>query len=411
VNSLVGRCGAVLAATVLGVPFLAACTPPRKPQPCEWMAKAGEAPGRTAILVDVTNSTRAAGSGRGAPDYTVALKDTISHVVGERHTVSVAPFSGSEPDLRWSADDQSADWSRDDANPGNQEDRRTEAQECLGEAVGRAQAAPPSADGTDVLRPAATAAEWLRQGKGAKHLVIATDGLITNGCASLVKSHFSGTSEIDAIIKACSAESAQELRPAVFEGIVVTLVGIGHPAAGQPVPTPAEVQWLKQLWERLCEYQGGTCDVRTSSVGSAPDRVGPASVDQVPDPRIDYRSKKVVYSLPEAVLFETGDSRLRVDAEPVLMELAVALRTGAVVTAEVLGFADPRGDENMNKSLSRDRAQVVAAFLRSRSVTNVKAEGRGETTRCVDGTTFPATATSDEQTACARRVDVVATRA
>jgi len=405
------RCCAVVAAAAITVPVLAACELPRSPQPCEWMAKRGEADGRTAILVDVTNSTRASGSGRGGPDYQVALKDVIAEAVAARDTVAVAPFSGSAADLAWSAADQSADFKRDDDNPDNWKDRRTEAENCLGEAVGRAQAAAPTAAGTDVLRPAATAAEWLHQAKGAKHLVIATDGLITNGCASLIKSHFSGTQEIDAIVKACTAESTQELRPATFAGIVVTMVGIGHPAAGQPVPTPAEAQWLKQLWERFCAYQGGQCDVRTSSVGSASDRARPAPAAQVPDPRIDYQSKEVTYSLPAAVLFETGKSRLRDDAGPLLLELAVALRTGAVVTARVLGFADPRGDDEMNQNLSADRAQAVAAFLSNESVANVDAEGKGETTRCADGSTFPATATSDDETECARRVDVVATRA
>ncbi|GIF43082.1 OmpA family protein [Actinoplanes xinjiangensis] len=410
-NGIFRRRCAYLAAAAITAPLLAACDPPVQAQPCEWMAERGETDGRTAILVDVTNSTRASGSGRGAPDYPVALKNSIARAVEARDTVAVAPFSGSEADLAWSTTDQSADWARDDANPENRKDRQDEAEECLGNAVGLAQNTAPTAAGTDVLRPAATAAEWLLQGTGSKHLVIASDGLITAGCASLVESRFSGTAEIDAIVKACSSPSVQELRPTAFEGITVTLVGIGHPAAGQPVPAPAAAQWLKQLWQRLCTEQGGQCDVRTSSVGSAPDRIGPAPVKQFDDPKIDYRSKEIRYSLPEAALFETGESQLRDDAEPLLMELAVALRTGSVVTARVLGFADPRGDGISNRTLSDDRAEAVAAFLRSESVANVSAEGRGETNRCADGSTFPAGAASDKETECARRVDVVATRA
>ncbi|MEU8213653.1 OmpA family protein [Micromonospora sp. NPDC049044] len=405
------RGGALVVAALLGVPLLAACTPPVGPQPCGWMEEKSETSGRTAILVDVTNSTRSAGSGRGAPDYQEALRDVIAAAVEARDTVSVAPFSGSAADLSASAVVRSADWKHNDDNPDNQGDRRTEAERCLGAAVGAAQASSPTAVGTDVLRPAASAADWLRQGKGAKHLVVATDGLVTSGCASLVKSDFSGGAEIEAITAACADESVQELRPAVFDGIEVTLVGIGHPAAGQAVPKPAQTQWLKQLWERFCAFQGGTCDVRTSSVGSARDRVGPSPVPEFADPQIGYGSTTVIFDLPEAALFETGKARLLPAALPLLTQLAVTLRTGAVVTAKVRGFADPRGDDRSNKILSEGRAKAVADFLRTEGVPNVEAEGMGETTRCTDGRVVPATATSDQETECARRVEILATRA
>ncbi|WP_203992737.1 OmpA family protein [Micromonospora lutea] len=374
------------------------------------MDKPGEASGRTAILVDVSNSTRAAG-GLGAPDYRHALGEFIRQAVGDRDTVAVAPFSGTTTALSWTAFEHSTDWKRDDDNPDNQKDREQEAERCVGDAVDAAQAAAPTTPGTDILRPAAAAADWLSLGEGAKRLVIATDGLVTQGCASLVKSDFSGSEEIAALTAACSAEAAQELRQGVFDGIRVTFVGIGHPAASQPVPLPAQAQWLNRLWKEFCEFQDGDCEVRATSIGRNPENPGPAPVAEISDPLVRYGNTRQRYSLPAAALFDTDQPVLRPDAGPMLTELAVTLRTGTTVRVQVVGFADPRGDDAHNRDLARDRAAAVAEFLRTEGVSNIEVEGKGETNMCADGSSFPVTATSDEVTQCARRVDILAFRA
>ncbi|MET8082971.1 OmpA family protein [Micromonospora sp. NPDC005237] len=375
------------------------------------MDEPGETTGRTAFLVDVTNSTRAVGTGIGAPDYRRALSEFVRQAARDRDTVAVGAFSGTAADLSWTVFEQSTDWKRDDNNPDNQRDREREAGDCLEDAVDAAQTTDPAAPGTDILRPSATAADWLRQGKGAKRLVVATDGLVTEGCASLVRSDFTGSEEIAAMTAACSAEPAQELRPDVFDGITVTFVGIGHPAAGQPVPAPAQAQWLTRLWTEFCEFQGGDCDVRAASVGRDPEDPGSAPVAEVGDPVVRYGSAVQRYSLPAAALFDTDQTVLRSDAGPMLTELAVTLRTGAMARVQVVGFADPRGDGAHNRALSMGRAEAVAEFLRREGVPSVLAEGRGETNTCADGTGFPATATSDDETQCARRVDILASRA
>jgi outer membrane protein OmpA-like peptidoglycan-associated protein len=118
-----------------------------------------------------------------------------------------------------------------------------------------------------------------------------------------------------------------------------------------------------------------------------------------------------VYSLPAAALFDTDQARLRQSAMPILTQLAVTLRTGSVVAVRVLGFADPRGDATHNRKLSRDRAEAVATFLSEEGVPNVRAEGRGETNVCGHGHTLSAGTASDEATQCARRVDILASRA
>ncbi len=395
---------------VLAAPSLVGCRPPSGPKPCEWMGEPGEATGRTALLVDVSNSTRA--TGPAAPDYRNALDEFIRRAVEGRDTVAVAPFSGTTAGLSWSASERSTDWKKDDDNPDNQKDRRQEAEGCLGNWLDAARTTNPAAPGTDILRPVAVAADWLRQGEGTKRLVVATDGLVTSGCASLVKSDFGGGDEIAALTAACSAEAAQELRRDVFVGIEVSFVGIGHPAAGQPLPTPAQVQWLTRLWKEFCEFQGGDCDVRAASFGGNPEDPGsqPGPVTGVGDPVVRYGTATQRYSLPAAALFDTGEVVLRPAATPLLTELAVTLRTGATTRVQVIGFADPRGDDSANRDLSRHRAEAVAQFLRGEGVPNVVAEGRGEINTCVDGTSFPVTATADDETQCARRVDILASR-
>jgi len=151
--------------------------------------------------------------------------------------------------------------------------------------------------------------------------------------------------------------------------------------------------------------------VQTASVGRDPQERGSAPAADVDDPVVRYGNDEEWYSLPAAALFDTNEPRLRQEAEPLLTDLAVKLRTGEVVAVQVVGYADPRGDGIHNQTLSTERAEAVAAFLRDQGVPNVHAEGKGETTACIDGTRFPATATSDPETQCARRVDIVASRA
>src|SRR2546421_9479781 len=91
---------------------------------CAWMSQSPPSGGRTAILVDTSNSTRAVGTRAGAPDYPTAMRAAVRAAVDRRDTVAVAGFSGTEADLAWSARDRSTDWQVGNPNADNQRDRR-----------------------------------------------------------------------------------------------------------------------------------------------------------------------------------------------------------------------------------------------------------------------------------------------
>jgi OOP family OmpA-OmpF porin len=393
---------------------------PEVAAPCEWMDGPPEAAGRTAIIVDTSNSTRSAARDAGAPDYAVATEESIRDAVERRDTVSVASFSGTEPDLRWSARDRSTDWKKDDDNPENQGDRKEEAVGCLTSAVAQSHAAPPTSPGTDILRPLRTAADWLRQADGEKHLILATDGLATIGCANLVKAGFSSETEIDAIVEVCLGH---ELAAASLAGINVALVGIGHSSPEHPVPTTAQVQWLEQLWERLCAEAGatsGNCRVSTGSVAGDPTTAATLAPElgtpapEVSDPAVTFGDTTVVYAVPSAALFDTASSEIKPSAVPLLVRIAVEIRTDRYGRAEVHGYADPRGEADYNRQLSQNRADEVKALLLANQVTNVEAHGHGETTTCPDrsteGDTGAGATDQDLVLQCARRVDIIVTR-
>lgn len=394
---------------VLGAASLTGCNPPIPLQPCEWMTTPGDTSGRTAILIDVTASVRPAAGG--GPDYAAALEDVIGRAVDARDTVVVAPFSGTGADLSWISENDSTDWQKPDDNEENQVDRQAEARDCLADVVRTAQVTSPVAPATDILGPMADAADWLNEGEGTKHLVVATDGLVTTGCASLVRSSFARGQEITAIRKACAAPDVKEIGSAVLAGITTTFVGLGRPAAGQPLPSPADADWLELLWKTLCQAQGGMCQTRTSTTGGAVVGVPAGSGPAHADPPVEFGSSVVTRSLPAAALFETGHAEVLPASMPVLLDLAVLLRTGETVAAKVIGYADPRGDATYNQKLSGWRAAAVAEVLRQNGVPNVVAVGAGATRSCAGRRDIDPGETSDEATECARRVDIVARRA
>jgi OOP family OmpA-OmpF porin len=382
-------------------------TGPQAAARCEWMSQPPQAAsGRTAILVDTSNSTRAAGTRIGAPDYGAALHAAVDAAVDRRDTVSVAGFSGTEPDLGWSLRDRSTDWRADNPNADNQRDRREEAAGCLRDAVAAAQSSPPRAPDTDVLRAVSAAADWLRQGAGPRHLVLATDGLVSTGCASLVRARFSTDTELDAITRAC--EQAQEVRPGELAGVDAVLLGVGRSAPDQPVPTPAQVQWLVRLWQRLCADTGAACQVSTASVAGSADGAAASPALSVTDATVPFSDgTRVVYRVPSAGLFDSGRWAVRPAAVPLLVGIAVTTRNSRGSRVAVNGYADPRGDAGDNLALSQRRADAVRDVLVANGVTNVESHGMGETAACPDS--GPASTGADQDLPCARRVDIVVT--
>lgn len=369
-------------------------------QPCDWMS--GDATGgRTAVLVDVSNSTRGNGRSGSAPDYASALTESITQAVDRLDKVSIAAFSGRVSDLVWAVRDLSTDYKADNDNPDNQKDRRKEALSCARRSVTGAQAAAPLAAGTDVLGAMGQAIGWLTAGAGTRNLVVATDGLVTTGCADLTKSSVASKREIGTITKLC--EQRGEINRAAFDGVQITLVGIGRPSSDQPVPTSQQAKWLSDLWQSLC---GRTCSVSDAAVAGT-DRGGTVvKARGIQDPAVGFQRRKQVYALPSLFLFDTDSSTLKPEALPMLQDISVSIRTTNFAQVDVNGYADPRGDPTRNRTLSRERAESVARALGPGL--DGRPHGMGATRDCPYAMAVSEPANGDDLP-CARRVEIVVT--
>jgi OOP family OmpA-OmpF porin len=369
-------------------------------QPCEWMS--GDATGgRTAFLLDVSNSTRGNGRSGSAPDYANALTEPITQAIDRLDSVSVAAFSGRVGDLVWAVRDLSTDYKAGNDNLDNQTDRRKEAVSCTERSIAEAQAAAPLAAGTDVLGAMRQAVAWLDAGPGTKNLVVATDGLVTTGCADLTKSTFASQREIGAITELCAQRG--EIDRAALDGVQITLVGIGRPSSDQPVPTPQQAKWLGSLWQALC---GTTCSISEGAVASA-ERGGSAmKASGVRDPAVGFQRGKQVYALPSLFLFDTDSSTLKPEAIPMLQTISVSIRTTDFARVDVNGYADPRGDPAQNRQLSLKRAESVARALGPGL--GGRPHGMGATRDCPYAMALSEPANGDDLP-CARRVEIVVT--
>jgi outer membrane protein OmpA-like peptidoglycan-associated protein len=90
--------------------------------------------------------------------------------------------------------------------------------------------------------------------------------------------------------------------------------------------------------------------------------------------------------IPGDVLFDTGSSTLRADADTVLAELGAQLLSGfPEATLSFIGHTDSRGDAAANQQLSVDRATAVAQWYEEWAATNgvdgweLRVDGRGAT--------------------------------
>ncbi len=381
---------------------------PKQAGECDWMTTPAATTGHTVILVDVSNSTRSSGGEGAAPDYVTALRSQIHSAVVRRDTISVAPFSGTVSDLSWTANELSADYKNHNDNPDLQTSRSTDAEDCIQKRLTSAAQTAPAASGSDPLAALRAAAGLLRANQhGSMNLVIATDGLVTTGCADLTRAGFREKSEIDAIVTQCikTGEIAQN----EFAGIKLDVIGLGHAAANQPVPTAAQDAWLSQLWQTLCgEAAGATggCTLDPTSVGSHGSQAPPVVAKN--DPVVPFTNgKQVTFSVPAAALFDTGLSAVRTVAQQLLLDIAVQARSTPHTLVDVRGYADPRGTADDNLVLSKARAEAVMAILIANGVTHVVAHGLGETTLCPEADAIGA----DARLQCERRVDIVLTTA
>ncbi len=71
-----------------------------------------------------------------------------------------------------------------------------------------------------------------------------------------------------------------------------------------------------------------------------------------------------VYSLDEAILFDTNKAAVKADAAAAIQQITGSItQRYAGKDVRVLGFADSRGDKAYNRKLAQQRAEAVKAYL------------------------------------------------
>jgi OOP family OmpA-OmpF porin len=363
---------------------------------CAWMrtsTKAGN--GGTIVLFDLSNSTRAANAGDQVIDAGALLADVITHAVADRESVRLATFDGTGASVvlrETLATDSGAQ------NPDNQADDSATATSCLTDAVHRVADGPPGQPGSDVLGAIATAKEDLAQQPGAKNIVVVTDGITNVGCADLRNLTIGKDSEVDRVAAGCAARKP-ELR-----GYTLTMLGVGHPAPGQPLPGSGSLAWLNSLWSTMCtRMHADFCHVSTApaTVRTAGARVVASGVD---DPVVTFppdtglaRGEQILHVSSE-VLFTNNDWTISPTGRAMLTAALDAVGRSAKI--EVDGYTEAQASVTDNQKLAQHRADAVRQALLELGAGNVKAVGFPTTApHCPGGT--------DEQARrCNRRVDI-----
>ena len=120
-----------------------------------------------------------------------------------------------------------------------------------------------------------------------------------------------------------------------------------------------------------------------------------AEVTAVKLPKIDYS----FHDYKATVLFDTGSAVLTEDASSSLTQLAMATKKAEkVISLQVLGHADTRGDAGYNMTLSEERMLSVAQFFDGLKLKVTSMFAKGETS--------PVMGTEGEDLTLSRRVQV-----
>ncbi|QNA75409.1 OmpA family protein [Streptomyces sp. So13.3] len=368
---------------------------------CSWMAQPGDGDGRSVILVDDSASAFGASTGARGLDYTSMLASLVADMLERMDTVSIGAFSGDSTQITWIAKDRSTDWKKDNADSGNRDERKREAADCLTGYVSTAQKSAPISSGSNILGALESGAEALNGAKGSRNLLVLTDGLSTTGCADLRTAAFRTPEEIGAISKVCTTRDEIP----VLTGVHTTIAGLAQSATDQPTATPLQRGWLTDLWKGLCQNGGGgACSLPSVTFAKA---ASPRTASKTPsDPTVRYGDGKVqAYSLPGAALFDSGSSKVRSQAMPLLTDIAVSARTTTGSRVVVYGYVDPRGRPDNDHRLSQDRANAVRSVLFDLGVAEVSAYGRGLAVGCPKAS-GAAGMTEEQLLQCDRRVDI-----
>lgn len=94
-----------------------------------------------------------------------------------------------------------------------------------------------------------------------------------------------------------------------------------------------------------------------------------ARVDSIRDAN-NLKALKVTFD--SGILFATGKSALNTASKDALTKFAKILVTNPTMDIAIMGHTDKDGSLETNQKLSQDRAQAVAAFLKTQSVTDAQ---------------------------------------
>ncbi len=398
---------AAAAAAVLAGATLAGCgllSEPAAVPACGWLdsVKPAADAGHTVVLLDRSASSR----GADAPDYVAALRKPVTAAVEAHDVVSIGTFDGSAASVRWTAEDLVTDRGR--ANPQNRRDDDETATRCVLAELTKAGSLPASVPGSDVIGALHMGGQAMRDEHGIRRIVLATDGLATTGCADLSRVRAGDRGVIDEIEHLCRSQAPNRDD---LTGVGVTLLGIGHPAAGRPQPSTLQLDWLGSLWSTLCrDRTGSACDVSTAAVPRAghdltgQDDAEPASPD---DPVLRFPPAETGvdddgatrFQLDTSVLFAPNEWVITSAGESSLSRVAANIRREGAARISVDGYTEAEASPDANRTLAQHRADAVSGFLRRHGVTVHDSTGHSD---------IPPGCAPDDRS-CKRRVDIVAT--
>ena len=91
-----------------------------------------------------------------------------------------------------------------------------------------------------------------------------------------------------------------------------------------------------------------------------------------------YRQRQNILISAHGFQFPSGQSEIQAGNFPLMNKITRAIKTFPNARIEVIGHTDSRGDENINKTLSEERALKVAKFLNEvGEISNNKITSRG----------------------------------
>lgn len=176
-------------------------------------------------------------------------------------------------------------------------------------------------------------------------------------------------SAITLSVAALSATSAQAVSTSTQQEITALGSITAGALAGGPLGAVAGLLGGVWLVEKI--GQAGTAESAAASLADANAALdaGSQRVAMLELALADARAEReqmarsMLESLQVALLFRTGDSSLTDGGIQRLGSLASYLKRNPDVTIRVAGYADPRGDDQANLSLSQARAARVAEQL------------------------------------------------